>query len=438
MSKQQFEEYINAVAKGFDALSGKILIVSHLDCDGVSAAAIIAKVCQTTNKQYSLMRVRELDENAIEKIKGRDEEIVIFVDLGSAIKAELGYKIQGKDMFILDHHHLSPPPAKMIRVTEINPKNFDVKERRSISSSGIAFLFAKQLIDTNGLEPIALLGAIGDSQEDQGFIGYNKKILEEAMSNKEIVAKKTIRLPMDNLTNNKQAVKDLLRKLNIPLKRDNKWVTLATLTEQEEKDLEEELLKHMSQEVKQKAYWYTYTLTNRPQGSSTKDLREFSTLMNACGRLDDLKLGVDICLGDQEAEKKANQQLIDYKSKISGAKRWIDNNPGCTIKKQGIIIIKGEDHVPADIAGTVTSIYTKTGIYPKNTIICTLAHTKDNKTKISMRITSEQRDIYKILKDIINELKGECGGHKNAAGAIIDQSQEKEFIKKLLQKAEIK
>ena len=62
-----------------------------------------------------------------------------------------------------------------------------------------------------------------------------------------------------------------------------------------------------------------------------------------------------------------------------------------------------------------------------------MARDKDN-SKVSVRIKGEfDIDLRDIVKEILTEIEGEGGGHKNAAGAIISKDQEEDFIKQATQ-----
>lgn len=448
MSPNDFEQQITNAAEKIRQAKD-ILLVAHLDCDGVSAAAIMAKIARELDIPHDVMRIRELNQAIYASIAKKSQQLIIFLDAGSSVIKDIVQFIKQKDILIIDHHQAATEHIAEQRITEVNPKSCGITERRTISSSGIAYLLAEQLIPGNELEPIALLGAIGDAHEDLGFIGINQDILKKATDKGLMETKKNIRLfgretrpihktieysvdiPMKRLTNNKENVKELLRKLDIPLRRKGEWVTMNTLSPDEESRLTDSLLNEMSEEIKQKAFWFSYTLLKRPKGSPTRDLREFSTLMNACGRLDDITLGIDICLGDEHAVKNAQNKLREYKQEISKAKRFIDRHPESMIKQRDLVIIKGDDQIPADLAGTITSIYTRMGKFSKDTVVCTLADAKDNKVKISMRTLNQNYNLREILNKVTKQLGGESGGHKNAAGGIIKKEDESKFIELL-------
>ena len=67
-------------------------------------------------------------------------------------------------------------------------------------------------------------------------------------------------------------------------------------------------------------------------------------------------------------------------------------------------------------------------LYQEGTIIIGMAY-YDDKIKISARNVGQQgKNVREILNNIINSIGGEVGGHKFAAGCVINQNKEKEFV----------
>ena len=187
-----------------------------------------------------------------------------------------------------------------------------------------------------------------------------------------------------------------------------------------------------------------YLLKDEQQGKPTKDAREFSTLLNACGRLSKASYGIGTCLGDEEIKLKANSALLEYKREIVNALNWYNKNKESEwiTKGNGFIIINAQDNILSTIIGTLASILSKSKEVEDNTLILSMAQLIDNTTKVSMRIAGMQprKDIN--LRQIIDRIIeitefGESGGHQFAAGAIIPSEKEKEFVdiaKKVLEK----
>jgi len=69
--------------------------------------------------------------------------------------------------------------------------------------------------------------------------------------------------------------------------------------------------------------------------------------------------------------------------------------------------------------------------YEEGTIIIGMAYLED-KIKVSARIAGrEGRNVYEILDCVVKKIGGECGGHAQAAGALISIEQEQPFLENL-------
>ena len=99
----------------FDTLSGlcqnaaedihreqNLLVVSHVDADGLTASAIICTALERLNKDYKPLFFRQLDGSALDEVADLGADLVIFTDLGSGMIQE----ICDRDLqaVVADHH----------------------------------------------------------------------------------------------------------------------------------------------------------------------------------------------------------------------------------------------------------------------------------------------------------------------------------------------
>jgi len=76
-------------------------------------------------------------------------------------------------------------------------------------------------------------------------------------------------------------------------------------------------------------------------------------------------------------------------------------------------------------------------MYEEGTIITTMAYYRD-KIKVSSRnVGRNGRNVREILSNVIKEVGGEVGGHEFAAGCMIAQDKERQFIDTLKKNLEI-
>jgi RecJ-like exonuclease len=180
-----------------------------------------------------------------------------------------------------------------------------------------------------------------------------------------------------------------------------------------------------------------FLLKGEDEDSLKKDLREFSTLLNSCGRMGWPSLGVGVCMNDGVASKKATDILKGYRKEIIDALNWFYENRRSdrVVEKEGYVMILAESKIRDTIIGTLASLLAKSNVYPDGTIILSSAYTLDGMIKISLRITgeaSDEVDLRQIVKDIVSDEDGYGGGHKLAAGASVPQEREADMIRNAL------
>ena len=82
---KKFEQAIEkAVAKfrSWDKTQ-QIMLVSHLDADGISASAILTNLFDLENRKYSISILQQLAKEDIIKLSKEKHKYFIFSDLGS-------------------------------------------------------------------------------------------------------------------------------------------------------------------------------------------------------------------------------------------------------------------------------------------------------------------------------------------------------------------
>jgi len=431
---------IDEAVKKFKEAEEPIRIISHLDADGIASAAILTKALKRENKKFSLSIVRQVSDRLIHQLSIEEYPTLVFTDLGSGNIEQI--ESLNKNMFILDHHQIS----KETKITHINPKLFGI-EQEEFSGACLTYLFVKALNEKNkDLAHLAIIGAIGDSQI------LNKEILEDAKDKIEI--KKGLKIfgsqtrslhklleystdpYIPGVTGKEQNAIRFLEELNIPLKQDNKWRKLVNLTEEETKKLVAAIIiQRLGSETNpEDIIGDNYLLKSEEDESPTKDLREFSTLLNCCGRLNKPSLGIGTCLNNKKAKEQALELLIKYKQEIINGLNWFYDNKDKVLKENNLVIINAEDNIRDTMVGTINSIISNSNLYKEKTIILSMAHTLDDNTKISIRSTNNKDvNLKEILNKITKKLGYEAGGHNFAAGALIPQEKEEEFIKLALE-----
>jgi single-stranded-DNA-specific exonuclease len=146
-------------------------------------------------------------------------------------------------------------------------------------------------------------------------------------------------------------------------------------------------------------------------------------------------IGLAVCLNDKKMKEKATEVLSNYKVEIINALNWFHKNRNSEkiIESNNLVIINAEEYVKDTMIGTIASIISKSNIYKSNIVLVAMAHTIDGFTKVSARVVGNNQDINlrSILQQIIQKIGGETGGHDNAAGAVISQEKDDEFIQEV-------
>lgn len=427
-----------------------VRIISHLDADGISAAAIMARALERENFNFSISIFNQLDEENCLALANEDFEQYIFTDLGSGKISMMNKKLRDKKIIILDHHE--PEDTKPNKgIFHVNPRSFGI-ETNHVSGSGVVYFFAKELNQKNKeMAHIAIVGAIGDIQENQGFRGLNKKIQFDAVAQKKLKVINGIRLfgtqtkPLYKVLEyanetraigiiNESTAVQFLKQAGIEPKKENKWRRLIDLDEEEIKNLATALVvKRLDLKDPENILGPVYILTEEKEGTALRDAKEFSTLLNACGRMNKASLGIGVCLGDEKIKKKAMAHLANYRKELVKAIKWFNDNKDDEehiIEKNNHIIINARDNVLHTMIGTLASIISKTDDMNKSTFVLSLARTPDRMSKVSLRVTGtpENTDLREIMQRLIEPLGGETGGHKFAAGGLIETGKEAELI----------
>jgi RecJ-like exonuclease len=225
-----------------------------------------------------------------------------------------------------------------------------------------------------------------------------------------------------------------LSSIGIDPRKNKEWKRYGDLTADEKMKLVSSIIMKRSKEAFPESFIGTrYILADEEEGSPLRDAREFSTLLNACGRMGKAEIGIAACLGDKESKEKALGVMAEYKGEIVAALKWYSDpaNKENISSGKGYIIINAESKVSPTIIGTLASILSKSDEFTKGTFILSLARSDDEMTKVSLRVAKDDtmHDMREIINRISAGISNESGGHKNAAGAIIPSSKEKEFIK---------
>jgi single-stranded-DNA-specific exonuclease len=435
--KDTLKEQIKLTADKFlkSIENNELQVISHFDTDGITSATIMIQSLKRLDKPFSLKIVKSLEEDFIMNLP--KDKVILFLDLASS---SLEYLVNAKlkEIFIIDHHEISKEIPK--EITIINPELYEEKEK--ISGAGLTYLFCKELNKENKeFAKLAVLGMIGDSLEKEIDL-LNNGILEDG----EILRKRGLLIypstrPLNRtleyssnpyipgVTGNIKGVLELLRESG--LKPENgKYKSLIELEDPEIERLTTAIMLRIPKNEKAIGDIFLIKLYNK-----LEDAREISAKINACSRSGESDTAIQLCMEMPEAKKRAESIHAKYRQAIISALKFVQETTH--IHGEGFTIINAKDNIQDTIIGTIASILSNSILYKEGTIITTMAYYKD-KIKISARnVGKNGRNVRETLSRVIAQTGGEVGGHKFAAGGIITQEKEAEFIDFLKKQFEV-
>lgn len=460
---KQFEQLLEKAVQEFKELDPNetIRIVSHLDSDGICASAILIKALNLENRKYTISIVHNLDETTIRGLAHENYKYNFFTDIGSGQLNLIKKYLSDRRIFILDHHE--PEIKQMKNLTHVNPHLVGIDGSNQVSGAGVVYLFSKTLNkEMENMAHIAVIGAIGDIQDQDGFSDINNMIVEDAVERGKLKKIQGLRLfgvqtralykvleyssnpDIPGVSGSESGAIQFLKQIGIEPKANGKWRKLVNLTRGEIKKLTEGIIMRRIEETNpEDIVGPVYILKEEKKEGPLRDVKEFSTLLNACGRLNKASLGIGACLGDERTKRMAIGALKEYRGEIVKALKWYNQNKGgeFVTKEKGFTIINTQDFIMPTIVGTLASIVSKSNDFEDNSLIVSMANMDNNYTKVSMRMKGDLPgiELNVILSEIAQKIGvGNAGGHMKAAGAIIPSDKEEEFIsitKQVLRKA---
>ena len=412
-------------------------VVSHYDADGVTAASVTVTCLRNAGMDLHTTIMKSLDKAAVERIAQENNELVIFLDMGSGQIDKI--ERMGVDVIILDHHK---PIRESKIVEQVNPHFFKVDGTHDISASGLAFSLAVAVDEKNwASSPMAIAGIVGDMQHLGGFSDINESIIAGAAERGMIARSNGIRLSGDRLqTMISESANPYFRGLSGRREAAIEFLKSAGLDPSAVyHDLDDGLrrrlvslltLRLLSQGCIRATIEQTVGEVLTVSSGCLRGLRidDVAELVNACGRLDHPGIGMALCLGDAAALTEAMKYRADYTSSLLLELRPIEE--GAFEAREHIQIIRPHR---SSLAGAVCGISMQ---YLLDQTKPTIAISKvEGSVKVSSRgtqeLVSKGLDLAESLKKSAEPLGGVGGGHNVAAGATVPLVREDEFFKNL-------
>lgn len=431
-----------------------ISITTHIDCDGITSGSIITKALMRAGAKCTVGTKNEFSKKVIETLKKDSRDFHIITDLGGGFAKDLDEAL-GENWFVIDHHQISDEEKENPRV--LNSWKYGIDGGKEICSGGMAYLAAKAIDEKNtDLAGIAVVSALGDRQdqgEKKSFTGVNSEIAKTAKDSGYLeidldlllVGRETRPLPdalaftarpfIEGLTWNRDACSSLLISSGISIKDGGRWRVPAELNEEEKRKLIEKIIEFSNgknaNEIMEELIGYTYTFPREDKGGFLRDGREFSTMLNSCGRINKSGVGIAICMGDRNRMLKEGETILsEYRQMIRNYMNILANERWRINDTKEYVIINADGVVPETMTGTISSLIAGS---PKNAGKIVILRTSDSEGMIkfssrkSIGCTSPV-NLSTIMRTGAERFDGVGGGHDAAAGAKITKDKLDEFL----------
>ncbi len=434
-----------------------ISITTHIDCDGLTSGSIICKALIREGARCTLRTSKEFSKNVIKSFKTDSRDFHIITDLGGGFGKDLNQTL-GDNWIILDHHQISEEEKDNQNI--INSWKYGIDGGSEICAGGMAYFAAMALDEKNSdLSEIAVVSALGDRQDQGERKSFTGKNFEIANTAKELglveidldlllVGRETRPLAealaftsqpfIEGLTWNKETCLSILKSSGIELKEEGRWRVPAELNEEEKKIVIESITNFSSDKnnigIMSELIGYTYTFPREDKRSFLRDGREYSTMLNSCGRINRSGVGMAICMGDRNKILTEGENILtDYRKMIKEYMNILSNERWRISESENCVMVNGEDVVPETMTGTISSLIAGS---PKNTgkIIILRTRGEENTIKFSSRKSFSCKsdiNLSELMRSGAEKFEGIGGGHNRAAGAKITKDKLDGFLKYL-------
>ncbi len=411
-----------------------IQIYSHYDADGISAAAIIAKTMLREGKEFRVTLFTTLNDANMEIVKNTDADCIIMTDLGASYIKDLDS--MKCDIVVLDHHTVYDE-AK--RICYANPHLYNIDGMTSGCGATMAFLFSITMDKKNwDLVQVAFAGIAGDRQHINGLTGLNTYLLNGGIERGFIVMAEGSLIPLGELTAELFASTDpYVRGVSGNVNGVAKLLDDARIDHSKHfKDLTDEEKRRLTSLMTVRLVQQGVSLQTLIEVSRTRyylpgwemDAEALSSILNGCGRLGLMGVGIGAGIGDKACLRQAEEIEAESRRQIMNGVLSLDN-----IGLRQMKNIQWFDSSTSGFTGIICGIAMQfIGDHRKPTIGI---NSSEGLAKVSSRGMWEQLDrgvdLSKALKTSCESVGGNGGGHKIASGGSFDPSKMEQFLQTL-------
>lgn len=436
-------------------------MLSHYDADGLAAAGVMGSALNRLDAKMRIRIIKGIDPETLDDAFSDPPDLAVFCDIGSGYLDQIAEKAAGTSVIVLDHHQSQGKPSE--KLLHVNPHEYGFEGSKEISGAGVTYLTARGMEPGNkDLAALAVVGALGDMQdkgEKRSLYGLNGKIVEDAVEAKQLNAQLdlifygretrpafkalayTTNPFLPGISGDEEAAVQLFTQASIPIKIEDRWRTISDLAEDEKRRLLDKVIETLSSKgfraaVALDLIGTVYTLLAEDRGTALRDAREYSSLLNACGRMDRPSVAVALNLGDRDAAlQEASQILAEYRKQLSGYMKMITEKPERVQTLRAIQVVRGEEWLAENMTSAVSSLLPSTGLFDPGKALIVSARTTSGRFKISARaseiLLGLGANLGLALKAAAEKHNGQGGGHDVAAGADVPLESGEAFLAEL-------
>jgi single-stranded-DNA-specific exonuclease len=464
--------------------SKEVLIIGHIDADGISAASIAYLALIRANIKARYRFVKRIDEDEIKKINTESAETIWLVDLGSGHSSRFDHP----GVCICDHHvpeqqmarsgqegkkvgkehRTGHGPENMFQSTitqfflELNPMEFGFDGSRQISGAGVTYWVARSMNEKNKeLAGLAIIGAVGDFQDadDHHLFGLNRRILEDGEQAGVVQVKEEIAIygretrPLVRLIQYSglplpwlkdwEVCRQFFREIDVSVGHREALRTWVDL-DQDEKDRVVQGLRSKLEDVGKgdlPLLGEAYLLCRERPGTELHDAKEYATMLNSCGRYNEAELGLSLCITSRKEKgfsrllEQVNGKLRAHKSNLKGGLDLVLSAQLVKMEQLRYYRLENDFGFPQEMEttlGSVLGMLLGSGKVSSDRPVLAFAHMDGGGLKVSARASKELvargLDLARVMNGAAEKVGEAGGGHNIAAGATCPNGAEETFL----------
>ena len=434
-----------------------VLVVSHIDADGLASAAVATRAVERAGVPVRTAFAKQLDAEGVAAAAAAGADVVWFTDFGSGqLPHVLEHADRGAfDPVVCDHHQ--PADVDVDPDWHVNPLLEGLDGASELSGAGTAYAVARALggDGNRDLAALAVVGAVGDMQAAGGaLVGANEAVVEEGVAAGVVATGRDLSLygkqtrplpklleygsevPIPGVSNSEGGAVRFLDGLGLDLRDGDGWRAWADLDTHERQAVVSGLVRRAVERgvpagTIEDLVCETYELAAEAPGTELRDASEFSTLLNATARYERPDVGLAVCLGDRDAAlTRARRLLANHRRNLSAGLELVRERG---VEREGSLQwFHAGDEVRETIVGIVAGMAFGTDAADRDVPIVAFADADEGEVKVSARgthaLVGRGLDLSAVMTEAAAAVGGEGGGHDVAAGATIPAGEERAFL----------